>query len=142
MRRRIDDVFKTKMIKSLIGLQNMNNIHKPEYTKNKIIHVFFIWSGAKFFMDWILPSNDSSKNPIFRVLWLYYWRHKKPISPQNRLNAAYIYASIHILGLFASIMLNKFGWADIFVNIYPIVINAYIGCRCKAIILWRRSLVR
>lgn len=126
------------MNRTSIELQKLNNIRQPNYCQCNVMRSAFVWSGAKFFMDWILPTNWSSKNPIFRVLWLYYWRPKGLISPKFRLVFAYVYGLIHITGLFTSVFITYFSWSDVFVNIYPIIVNVYIGYRCQTVIRWRR----
>lgn len=115
---------------------------KPQLGINRC-YVFFIykWIGAKFYFDWILPTNWSSKNPLFRVLWLYYWRKPMRILPNNRLIFAYVYISIHTIFLSISIFTLTFGLSDVIVNIYPIIVNLYIGYRCKILINYRRVLL-
>jgi len=75
---------------------------KPSVTYN-VISWIFILCGGKLYLDYILPTNPTSKNPLIK--FLYGWA--KPSYPGREYKVrywnAYIYAGVHVLGSLAFI---------------------------------------
>lgn len=102
--------------------------------------ILFILCGGKLYLDYILLTNEKSKNPLIKILFPklndWNWRYK------SRLKFAYTAGTAHVLfaifmftiGLeFSVIIIN------ILVNIYPIIVQLYIGVRCWKIIQGRKK---
>lgn len=101
--------------------------------------VFFIIIGVRFYFDWILPTNPVTKNPLFRLIYKKNWITK--ISPTERLNFCYGFIAVHLfLGVFLPSD-SIFYWENILANIYPILVQIYIGVRCYRIIKKRYKVV-
>jgi len=95
----------------------------------KIVDIIFKLIGAKFYLDWLLFSNWSSKNPFYK--WLYKSLPKENIiDVKTRINFAYVFGVIHLLFLLIDIVCHAFSFSDVVINIYPIIVNLYIGYRC------------
>jgi len=96
---------------------------------------FFILCGGKFYLEWLLPTNWSSKNPFIKSLHLknnVENRYEIAKSLRSRLDFAYFAGTVHV---FASLPM-LFGinyWTfllNLFINIYPVIVQIYIGSRC------------
>lgn len=98
-----------------------------------ILTWLFLFSGANFYMNWILPTNPQSKNKLIKWMWGGF----KYSDPTIRLYMAFVYAGIHIFFLFIS---NNF-WTvgNILVNVYPVIVQIYIGFRCYRIIKFKEN---
>jgi hypothetical protein len=102
---------------------------------------FFIISGAKFYFDWILLTNPVSKNSIIRFLMSPIKDCYSAINYKSRLNLAIILFTIHFLfAIFSFFMDFKF-FLNILVNIYPCIVNFYIGYRCYIIKKFKKNTV-
>ena len=91
----------------------------------------FILCGAKFYLDYILPSNPSSKNPVFKLIW---GGAKIRQNWEFRLFLAFLYGAIHLVGLVMYFRIDAPLWINALINIYPVIIQIYIGLRC-----WRAA---
>jgi hypothetical protein len=97
----------------------------------------FVLCGGKFYLDWLLITNPTSKNPIFRFLWgknihIWMWEYKR------RMSFCFIFGGIHIFYNIISIPPNQFFTiSNILVNVYPIIVQLYIYYRCHIIIKTR-----
>lgn len=105
---------------------------------SQVIRWIFILCGAQFFMNWILLTNPTSKNPIIK--FIYGWNKKAycGFKYTERLQSAYFLGSVHII--FAVIMVFSGGFftiMNLFINIYPAIVQLYIGWRC-----WRLQKLR
>ncbi len=110
--------------------------------KRGVVDWLFLLIGAKFFLDWILPTNPQSKNIIIR----YCWGNAK--NPQNynfggykiRFYMTFVYSTIHIsFCYFSYISGNLWTIGNILVNIYPIIIQFYIGYRILLVMIHKRK---
>lgn len=100
---------------------------KKKYFINRIINWIFVFSGTNFYMNWILPTNPQSKNPVIKFCWFGF----KFKNAKNRFYCGIIYLCIHISGAIISYN-TKIMWTieNIFINLYPIIIQLYIGYKC------------
>lgn len=106
--------------------------------KNKtFIDLLFIICGGKFYLDYILPTNSQSKNPIVRIFssLLEYDTDYK-----TRYISCYVFGGIHIVGLIAYFYMNISIILNILINIYPIVVQLYIGYRIVKIMKHKRKI--
>jgi hypothetical protein len=91
-------------------------------------------------MNWILLTNPTSKNPLIRKI--YGWNKKGycGFHYENRLKMAYVYGTIHLIGAISMTLLGDlFSLSNILVNLYPIIVQVYIGVRCWRIKNLRRT---
>lgn len=101
----------------------------------KILRLFFILCGGKLYFDWILPTNPTSKNPLWKLLWaLAVVSDNKIINPSVRLIAAFIYAAIHFVFFWIYLLSHSHWWLNVLINVYPVIVQAYIGLRCWRIL--------
>lgn len=115
----------------------------------KTINLIFVWSGAKFYMNWILPTNPMSKNPVIKLLWGWTWLAYTAKSPKGRLALAYTCGIVHVFGFIISIAVdiyrdNLISYSsayNILANVYPILVQLYIGYRCYIVLQHRNSLI-
>lgn len=59
---------------------------------------FTKYTGVDFYEDYILPTTNASKNPLWRNLWKSSWKFMQDNTTetlQSRVNLAYIYGGIH-----------------------------------------------
>lgn len=105
----------------------------------KIIKWLFILSGAKFYLNWILPTNPSSKNPLIR--YIYGWNKIafSPYYPKWRIIYGLILILIHTIGYVICVSLNKSILVNLLVNVYPIIIQLYIISRLYPIMLFKEA---
>lgn len=86
--------------------------------------------GGKFYFDWLLFTNPVSKNPLWK--WFCKWAAiHQWYGPLYRLDSAYRLFNIH-LALFGWYYLadNAFSPWNILTNLYPMLVQVYIGGRC------------
>lgn len=98
----------------------------------RIIRWFFILCGGKFYLNWILPTNPMSKNPLIILMWggkkcNWWWKYN------DRMTMCYVYGGIHLVFAGLNLAIGQF-WSvgNILVNIYPIIVQCYIWSR-----VWR-----
>jgi hypothetical protein len=116
------------------------NIKSPHCFKYGVLRWFFILCGGQFYLNWILPTNPTSKNPVIKLLygWMKALYTAKDVT--NRYYCAIIYGSIHIImGTLMFIDGRGFTIGNLLVNIYPIIVQVYIGVRCWRIKNFRRT---
>lgn len=110
----------------------------------KILNFLFTITLGRFYFNWILPTNNSSKNPLFKFILsklglandLYSQGGR--LRAKDRIIATYISASIHII--LVILYLDTHLVTQMLVNIYPIWVQIYIGIRCWRIIKHKRKL--
>lgn len=115
-------------------------IDKTQKYIMKILHWLFVLSGGQFYLNWILPTNPSSKNPLINLIYggrqhCWYGDYKV------RLKACFMYGIIHIIGAILYFFINEF-WTicNLAINIYPIIVQVYIGIRCYRIIILKKDM--
>ena len=101
--------------------------------KYTLIDWLFVLCGGKFFFDWILPTNPSSKNPMW-FMFKYGSKIKGDVCT-SRILMCYNLTIIHLsFAVLYTIFLNGFFTIEnILINIYPIIVQLYIYYRCKTI---------
>ena len=100
--------------------------------KYTLVDWLFVLCGGKFFFDWILPTNPSSKN----ILWFMFKYGPKMQGDvcTSRIEICYILIIIHIgFAVLFTFLNGFFTIGNILVNIYPIIVQLYIYYRCKTI---------
>jgi len=95
-----------------------------------LLNWFFILSGTKFYLDYILITNPTSKNPIIRSLYRYLQNPYSATDYKSRFNMALAAGTIHVIGVILYTYLDMFySWSNLLINIYPIIIQIYVGYR-------------
>lgn len=97
----------------------------------RYIQYFFVLSGGQFYLKWILPTNPTSKNPIIKTLfgWAKFIYTGKDV--ETRYTCAWIWGGVHIiLGTTMFVDGRGFTINNLLINIYPIIVQMYIGIRC------------
>lgn len=107
-------------------------------TTKKFIHLVFILSGAKLYFNWILPTNPASKNPIIKKIWGK--QNYTMCKYKSRLTNSYFSGVGHMAGVIVYIFIDMPLWTNILINIYPVIIQIYIGFRCFKIIQSRKKI--
>lgn len=106
----------------------------------RTMNTIFILIGGRFYFDYILPTNWSSKNPVYRFLWLRWLWSIKMYDPKLRLKLSFFYGSIHVVGAIANITTGTFmSWSNIMVNVYPVIVQIWIAHRCYKIICFTKN---
>ena len=103
----------------------------PAFLVGAVIRWFFILCGGQLYMNWVLITNPTSKNPLIK--FIYGWNKKAycGFNYKNRLQLACLLGSIHIIGAIIMAFCGGFlSITNILVNIYPIIVQFYIGWRC------------
>jgi hypothetical protein len=101
---------------------------------------FFKLVGAKFYMDWLLITNPISKNPIIKLVWGWAKFAYTAKDYNNRLRLAIILFTVHFIMFILDIFLDRsynIIW-EILYNIYPMIIQIYVGYRCWCVIQWKK----
>jgi len=104
--------------------------NKP-YTLYGVINWLFVLCGGKLYLDYILITNPTSRNPIIKLL--YGWMRKAYTASNytNRYYQALVLGTVHLIGfIWYSITGNMVSVGNILVNVYPIIVQAYVGYRC------------
>lgn len=107
--------------------------NKP-YTLYGIINWFFVLCGGKFYLDYILIINPTSRNPIIKLL--YGWMRKDYTASNytNRYYLSLVLGTVHLIGfIWYSIIGSIWSIENVLINTYPIIVQAYIGYRCYRI---------
>lgn len=103
--------------------------------KIKFIYLrwFFILCGGQFYLNWILPTNPMSKNRLINLMWggkkcTWWWKYN------NRIFFAMYMGVLHCVFAGLNLAFGTF-WSplNILVNLYPIIVQIYIGVRCYRI---------
>ncbi len=105
---------------------------------NDVIYILFVMVGGKFYLDWLLITNPKSKNPPIKWLWFAIFGDSL-YTPRSRYIGAYLYGGIHLIFCICMIVCGGF-WtvANFLVNVYPILVQIYIGFRCYRIIQYKK----
>lgn len=113
---------------------------QPLFAIPVVVRWFFIAIGGKFYMDWILPTNPTSKNKLIILLWGGKKRHCWTWDYKNRIKFCYIYGGIHIVFAILNAISGTFlSVGNILVNIYPIIVQLYIFYRCVRVLNLRTT---
>jgi hypothetical protein len=99
--------------------------------------LLFIYTGTKLFMDYILITNPISKNPLVKYIYGFMKKAYTATDYKERLIDAKILTVIHLLGIGIYILLDVNWIANIIFNVYPILVQLYIGYRCYKIIKFK-----
>jgi len=101
------------------------------YLKNDLIKLLFILCGGKFYLDYILITNPTSKNILIKYIYGYFKDVFTAFKYEQRYYFAYIFITIHLIFCILNFMGGfVFSITNILVNIYPIIVNSYIGYKC------------
>jgi len=103
--------------------------------KRTIVDWIFILIGAKFYMDYILPTNPASKNPLWRSLFKSMKESYGVSNIKSRYTQCYAFITIHLLGGIISIFVDVNIILNSLVNFYPILVNIYLAIRLKRVIV-------
>lgn len=108
----------------------------------KIIDILFIITLSRFYLNWILITNPSSHNPVIKFVWGWCKDGYEAKKYKSRFNFALIAGITH---LFFAIMMFCVGegltLTNLLVNIYPVMVQLYIGYRCYIIIKHKEILL-
>jgi hypothetical protein len=104
----------------------------------------FILCGGQFYFDWLLITNYSSKNRVIKWLWR---GHPGMVSIDKRLKWCAINGWIHMFGVFFGFGCGpeRFAfWFSFFANVYPSIVQLYVGYRCLKVKAgrWRQKQAR
>lgn len=106
------------------------------------VDLIYLLSGTKFFCEWLLITNPTSKNPLIKLFFGWAKKSYTAFDPEARLQEAWKLGFFHLW--FSIICIITYGGLDkcnIFVNIYPIFTQIYIGYRCNCILKKRKRIV-
>ena len=104
-----------------------SNLH----TRQGIINNIFILCGGKFYLDYLLLTNPTSKNPIIKLL--FGWLKKSYVAKdyEGRYSLAIILIVVHLIFFTVFLIADKrVSFSNTLVNLYPIIVQLYIGYRC------------
>lgn len=105
----------------------------PAFAKPRVMRSAFCLLGGSIYMNWFLPTNWRSKNPLFK---LFYFRKKQIgfIDYKERLQMAKTCFIIHlVLGIIYFLIKSPL-WLNLWINLYPMLVQLYIGYRCWVIV--------
>ena len=116
----------------------MNHLQllKRKYKISNILDYLFIICGGKFYLDYLLPTNPTSKFIVWRkFMELCKLKYDVIRLTNHRYHMAYGLGVIHITSCVMAYN-NGSMWSiiNILVNIYPIIVQIYIGIRCYKVI--------
>lgn len=125
------------------------NIENLKNSVMKIVHQLFVLCGGKFYLDYILLSNPTSKNPLINLLYGKWGqkKHKYNFKYKERLEDSFWFGIVHLGGLivFTPTLLSvptSLFWMNITLqilgNLFPFLVQVYIGIRCYRIIKIRK----
>lgn len=109
------------------------NTKKPNKSKLDIWKVL----GVDFFEDYILPTNPSSKNELFMMI---YWNYRNKFLKmwlKGRIVFWYIYWVIHLWWLICHIHKDILWIDDILINVYPILVQVRTISRINEIMKFK-----
>ena len=107
--------------------------------KLSTLDIMFIIIGGRFYMDWILPTNPASKNPVWRFIISPIKESYSSKNLNGRFIQSFVFISIHVVGLLFYIIGDGDFLSNLLVNIYPIIVNTYIAIRINNIIRKRKK---
>ncbi len=97
-------------------------INRRVDASQSVLDWIFIVCGGKFYLDWILPTNPVSRNPVIRFLWGWLAYPYSAVNYKSRYNSAIIVAIIHTVGAVAYFKTDVDIIPNLLVNIYPIIV--------------------
>jgi hypothetical protein len=98
-----------------------------------MLRFLFIASGAQFYMDWLLPTNPISKNPLIRLLWGWNKEAYTAYNYRTRFCFAIVAGLIHAVAFFPVFFMTYQHvpfWMQMLFNGYPTIVQIYVGTRC------------
>jgi len=114
------------------------NIHS--YLQGGVIRLVFLLCGGKFYLNWILVTNPTSKNPLIKLLYGWMKSSYSAKDFRNRYGFAWFFGIIHmVIAILMFIDGRGFTITNLLVNIYPIVVQLYIGFRCWRVMNFKTS---
>lgn len=69
---------------------------KKRWDISRINRTIFILTGGMFYLNWILPTNPQSKNPVIIFLF-YFGKRRSTFNYTERIFFCYIYGGIHVV---------------------------------------------
>ena len=128
-------------------MYTLNLIRKKQPILDRIVSWIFILCGGNFYLNWILPTNPQSKNILIRKVWGRVSKEKYMGSTQNRLGMAYSLGLVHVIGALIFFIISlvaghvEMFWhpINVLANLYPILVQLFIGYRCWRIQSRRRA---
>jgi hypothetical protein len=113
--------------------------------KNRpILHFVFFATGGKIYMDWLLITNSSSKNPLIKWVTTFLrldYSINKRWKLKTRYVGTYILSGLHIVGFILFVHNNISIVENILINVYPVWVQVYIGDRCKRIMNIQKTML-
>ena len=108
--------------------------------QRRFIDFLYKISLTKFFMEWILITNPISKNPVIKLLWGWTKEYYTAKDPQIRLDLAKVLFTVHLALGIIMLILDPHAWfVNILVNVYPMLVQSYVGFRCNTVLLKRKN---
>jgi len=104
-----------------------------------IIDIIFILIGGKFYMDWLLPTNPSSKNILWRFIMKPLKEGYTATKYERRFSSCYVLITVHTIGFIIMIFSSSI-LSNILINVYPIIVNSYILIRLYKVIKHKKSI--
>lgn len=115
------------------------------------MRTLFVFCGAKFYLDWILIDSPSTKNPVYKFLFGWFYRnvYSECYGLKNgvrfRSVTAVFAATSHIFCLAMYVTSPPFEHPtreflfQLLVNIYPTIVNTYVLVRCVSVLLHKQK---
>lgn len=95
---------------------------------DKIIDILFIFTGTKFYLDYLLLTNPSSKFILFRIFaYPLRYCYKLSRNSTNRFELAIMLFIVHSICFIIFLFISNSIITNILVNIYPCLIQLYYG---------------
>ena len=105
------------------------------------MNISFILTGTKFYMEYILPTNCSTKNPIYKMFLKQEWGIRA-YNYKIRFNAAIGFFIIHFILAIIFLIIGIPFIVNLLVNIYPCLVQIFIGYRVYRIIKLKKLRLR
>ena len=95
-----------------------------------VISWLFLLSGGKIYLDYILITNPTSKNPLIKLIFGFMRKFYTANDVDARYFGAWSCGVIHFVFMIVYACIGSM-WSvgNILVNVYPIIIQLYIGYR-------------
>lgn len=109
------------------------------FFKQDLYSMLFILIGGKFYLNWMLITNPTSKNFLIRRFWKNnsIFRYS---SIKDRYGACFALGGIHLLiGTFFLFIDQGLLPGNVLTNLYPCLVQLYIGIRCHKILKSRQK---
>lgn len=99
--------------------------------------------GVKFYLNWLLPTNPTSRNPVFSFMWrskktIYLDYTKSSIKYRIGIGAGYFIAHLIMFIMYEITSTGSTNTIDIIsqtlVNVYPMLVQIYISMRCYRVL--------